>query len=82
MSGELGDGDAADDALGPGQPFDLGVAVATAVDGVGRGLGVGFGVGLGVAFGFGALMTTRFGDTTDRMTLRAPAPEPLAALNR
>jgi hypothetical protein len=49
---------------------------------VGRGLAVGFGVGLGVGFGFGALITTLLGDTAFRMTLRAPVPEPLAALNR
>jgi hypothetical protein len=82
----LGDGEF---GPGPGEPLGPGVAVAgMAADGVGfavaRGLVVGFGVGLGVGFGFGfgALITTRLGDTALRMTLRAPAPEPLAALNR
>jgi hypothetical protein len=82
---ELGDGDAPVAGLGSGEVLDPGVAAGTA-DGfgfaVGRGLGVGFGVGLGVALGFGALIATRLGDTARRMTLRAPTPEPLAALNR
>jgi hypothetical protein len=83
---ELGDGDAPIAGLGPGEPLDPGVDVAGTAVGVGfavaRGFGVGFGVGLGVGFGFGALITTRFGETALRMMLRAPVPEPLAALNR
>jgi hypothetical protein len=54
------------------------------VVGGGLGLAVGFGLAVGVAvgFGFGTVIVTRRGDTVDRTRLRAPAPDPLAALNR
>jgi hypothetical protein len=46
------------------------------------GRGVGFGAGLGVGLGAGLEITTRLGDTDVRVVERAPAPVPLAAVNR
>lgn len=54
--------------------------------GLGVGFGVGFGVGLGVGFGVGlgvgATITTDFGLTDARTTVRSPGPLPLVASKR
>jgi hypothetical protein len=60
----------------------LGLAVGLAVGfGAAFGLAVGLGVGLGVGFGVGGGATTIVpGETLDKVTVLAPAPEPLVAV--
>lgn len=70
-------------APGVGSVVDVGFGVVAGFGAeVGFGLGVGLGVGFGVGFGLGALMTTRRGETDERVRLRSPDPEPLVTLKR
>jgi hypothetical protein len=75
--GDGGAGVADGDGVGRGVGGGVGRGVAFGV-----GLGVGRGVGFGVGFGVGATMTTDFGFTDARTTVRSPGPLPLVASKR